>query len=111
LFGEEVVRFARKVPRHPANDRLISQIVGAGTSVGANYCEANEAVSRKDFLNTIGRCVKEAKETRFFLRMIVASEPTLADRARPLWHEATELLCILAAIRKRPNSAVWHKPS
>ena len=66
VFGESIVRFARKIPRDPANDRLTGQLVGCGTSVGANYCEANERVSKKDFRNTIGRCVKEAKETNIF---------------------------------------------
>ena len=48
-FGEAIVRFAKKIPRNPANDRLISQLVGCGTSVGANYCEADERVSKKGF--------------------------------------------------------------
>src|SRR6185312_6591041 len=47
-FGEAIVRFSRKIPRDPTNDRLINQLVGCGTSIGANYCEANEGVSRKD---------------------------------------------------------------
>jgi len=68
-FGEAVVRFSKKIPRHPTNDRLISQLVGCGTSIGANYCEANEGVSKKDFRCRIGTCVKEAKETKYFLRM------------------------------------------
>jgi hypothetical protein len=66
LFGEAIIRFVKKIPRVPENDRLIRQIVGCGTSIGANYCEANEAVSKKDFKCIIGRCVKEAKETKFF---------------------------------------------
>ncbi len=101
LFGERVVRFSKKIPRTPTNNRLIDQLVGAGTSTGANYCEANEAVSQKDFKTTIGRCLKEGKETKFFLRMIVASEPQLADEARPLYREAHELLCIFGSMRKR----------
>lgn len=101
LFGEAIVKFARRVPSHPANDRLISQIVGAGTSVGANYCEANESVSKKDFRFCVSRCLKEAKETRHFLRMIVASEPSFASEARPLWREATELLRILSAMKQK----------
>lgn len=100
-FGELIVRFSKKIPRGPANDRLINQLVGAGTSIGANYCEANEAVSKKDFNYTVSRCVKEAKETKFFLRMIIASEPRLADEARPLYREAHELLCIFGAMRHR----------
>jgi 23S rRNA-intervening sequence protein len=66
LFGEAIIRFVKKIPRVPENDWLIRQIVGCGTSIGANYCEANEAVSKKDFKCIIGRCVKEAKETNFF---------------------------------------------
>ncbi len=78
-FGEAIVRFSRKIPRDPTNNRLIDQLVGCGTSIGANYCEANEGVSKKDFHNTIGRCVKEAKETKHFLHMIAASEPKLVE--------------------------------
>jgi len=89
-FGEEIIRFIKKLPHNAENNRLIGQLVGCGTSVGANYCEANEGVSKKDFKNTIGRCVKEAKETKFFLRMIAASEPKLADEARLLYREAKE---------------------
>src|SRR5215469_4679646 len=91
LFGEAIIRFVKKVPRSPENDRLINQIVGCGTSIGANYCEANESVSKKDFRCTIARCVKEAKETNFFLRMIAASEAKLADEARKHYREVKEL--------------------
>jgi hypothetical protein len=63
-FGENLVRFSKKVPRDPTNNRLIDQLVGCGTSIGANYCEANEGVSKKDFHKPIGPCVKEAKETK-----------------------------------------------
>lgn len=97
-FGESIVRFSKRIPRDPGNDRLIGQVVGCGTSVGANYCEANEGVSKRDFRNTIGRCAKEAKETKFFLRMIAAAEPKLADEARDLYREAKELHLSFAAI-------------
>jgi four helix bundle protein len=100
-FGEAIIRFVKKVPRNSENNRLINQLVGCGTSVGANYCEANEGVSKKDFRNTIGRCVKEAKETKFFLRMIAASEPKLADEARRLYREAKELHLIFASICRK----------
>ena len=100
-FGEQVVRFSKRIPRDPTNNRLIDQLVGAATSVGANYCEGNESVSKKDFKFSISRCVKEAKETKFFLRMVVAAEPSLADEARPLYREAHELLCIFASMRKK----------
>ena len=100
-FGEAIVRFSRKIPRDPTNNRLIDQLVGCGTSVGGNYCEADERVSKRDFRNTIGRCVKEAKETKHFLRMVVASEPTLASEARELFREAKELHLIFASIYRK----------
>jgi len=100
-FGETIIRFCRKIPRAPANDRLVCQLVGCGTSVGANYCEANEGVSKKDFRNVIGRCVKEAKETKFFLRMMAAAEPKHAEEARGLFREAKELHLIFASIYRK----------
>jgi four helix bundle protein len=100
-FGEAIIRFVKKVPHNAENNRLIDQLVGCGTSVGANYCEANEGVSKKDFKYTIGRCVKEAKETKFFLRMLAAAEPQLADEARKLYREAKELHLIFASIYRK----------
>jgi four helix bundle protein len=78
--------------------RLIEQLVGAGTSVGANYCEADEAVSKKEFKQKIGYCRKEARETKFFLRMIVKAVPELQEKAKPLQQEAKELHLIFATI-------------
>lgn len=100
-FGQAIVRFAKKIPRSPINDRLIDQLVGCGTSVGGNYCEADERVPKRDFRNVIGRCAKEAKETKFFLRMVAASEPGLADEARELFCEARELHLIFASIYRK----------
>ena len=97
-FGEAIIRFAKRIPQNPVNVRLISQVVGAGTSVGANYCEADDGVSRKDFRNRIGICRKEARETKFFLRMIATAEPDLKPDARLLWKEARELHLIFSRI-------------
>jgi len=101
LFGEAIIRFLKQVPRGPNNDRLIDQLTGCGTSVGANYCEANEGLSKKDFRNIIGRCRKEAKESKFFLRMIAASEPVLAGEARLLYREAKELHLIFCSMYRK----------
>ncbi len=101
VFGEAVIRFAKRIPRHPANDRLIGQLVGAGTSMGANYCEADDAVSKKDFKNKIGICRKEAKECKFWLRMVATAEESLREEARPLWQEAKELHLIFCAIFRK----------
>src|SRR5947207_7112645 len=74
------------------------QLIGAGTSVGANYVEADDAVSKKDFLKSIGTCRKEARETKHFLRMIVRAVPELKPQARMLWLEARELHLIFSKI-------------
>ena len=97
-FGEAIIRFAKKIPQNPVNNRLIDQLVGAGTAVGANYCEADDGVSKKDFRNKIGTCKKEARETKFFLRMVVAAEEGLKPQARVLWQEAKELHLIFCKI-------------
>ena len=101
VFGEHIVRFSKKIPRDPTNNRIIDQLVDAGTSVGANYCEANDCVSQKDFRYTIKRCLKESKETRYFLRMVAASEHGLATEARALYREATELVRIFASMYRK----------
>jgi four helix bundle protein len=100
-FGESVIDFCRQVPEDSVTRSLISQVVRSGTSVGANYCEADDAVSRKEFMNKIGTCKKEAKETKFWLRMLVKAVPKMRGRAIPLWQEAKELLLIFAAIHRQ----------
>jgi four helix bundle protein len=100
-FGEAVILFAKKIPESAVNYRLISQLVGAATSIGANYCEADDGVSKKDFKVKIGTCKKESRESKFFLRMVATSEPDLKPQARPLWQEAKELHLIFCAIWRR----------
>lgn len=98
LFGEAIIDFAKRIPVNPVTKRLIDQLVGAGTSVGANYCEADDAVSKKDFRHKIGICKKEAREAKFFLRMVARAVPELREEAKPLWQEAKELHLIFAKI-------------
>jgi four helix bundle protein len=103
-LGEAVIAFAKRVPQNVITLPLISQLVRAGTSIGGNYCEADEAESKKEFRYRIGVCKREARETKFQIRMIVAAEPQLRDEGRPLWQEAKELVLIFAAIlRRRPD--------
>ncbi|HEY8993747.1 MAG TPA: four helix bundle protein [Lacunisphaera sp.] len=97
-FGEQIILFAKKIPWSPVNNRLIDQLVGAGTSVGANYCEADDGVSRADFKHRIGIGRKEARETKFFLRMVSTAEPALKPEARELWKEARALHLIFSKI-------------
>ena len=69
-FAKDVIQFCRKLPKSTINFELISQVVRAAGSVGANYIEANEALSKKDFANRIKICRKEAKESRYWLKLI-----------------------------------------
>ncbi len=103
-FGEAVLRFAKRIPNNPINTPLISQLVRAGTSIGANYCEANDSVSKKDFRNRIGYCRKESKETKHWLRMIASANDELKDDARQLWKEAKELNLIFSSIFRSSSS-------
>ncbi|PYL10557.1 MAG: four helix bundle protein [Verrucomicrobia bacterium] len=97
-FGEAVIDFAKAIPQDSVTNRIISPLVGAATSVGANYVEADDAVSKKEFLKIIGTCRKEARETKHFLRMIVKAVPELKPRARTLWLEAKEPHLIFSKI-------------
>jgi four helix bundle protein len=97
-FGESVIDFAKMIPQSSVTNRIISQLIGAGTSVGANYVEADDAVSKKEFLKSIGTCKKEAREVKHFLRMAVRTSPDLKAEARKLWIEAKELHLIFSRI-------------
>lgn len=68
-FGEAIIDFVKRIPAGPLTERIIIQLIGAGTSVGANYDKADDAVSKKEFLKCIGTCKKEARESKHFLRM------------------------------------------
>ncbi len=98
LFGERVIEFCRSVKEDSVTKPLISQFVRSGTSVGANDCEADEAVSRKEFMHQIGTCKKKSKESRHWVRMLVKACPDRRNAAVKLWKEANELLLIIAAI-------------
>jgi four helix bundle protein len=100
-FGEAIIDFAKTIPQNPVTNRIITQLVGAGTSVGANYVEADNAVSKPrklSGLKSLGTCRKEARETKHFLRMIVRAVPKLKPQARTLWLEAKELHLISSKI-------------
>lgn len=97
-FAENVIDLVKKIPLSPINRRIIEQVVGSGGSMGANYCEANEAESKKDFIHKIGICKKETKETKHWLRLLAKSNPEFIEEIRRLWKENQELLLIFSAI-------------
>jgi four helix bundle protein len=102
-FGERLIDFLRTVLRNAIAAPLIKQVVRSGTSVGADYCEADEGISRRDFHYRISTCRKEAKETKYWLRMIARAAPTRCDQARQLWQEAHELHLIFSKIYWKTN--------
>ena len=99
-FGLNIIKFCNRIPKSIVTNPLITQLVKAGTSVGANYCEADDAESKKDFIHKIGICKKEARESKHWLRMVVIADPSLRDKAEKLWVEAKELNLIFNAITR-----------
>ena len=97
-FGEDIIDFCKKVPKNTITVSLIDQLIRAGTSVGANYCEADCAESKKDFEHKIGICKKESKESRHWLRMTSRAIPEARNEAQKLWREANELQLIFITI-------------
>jgi four helix bundle protein len=96
-FAEDIVVFTRKIQKDTILVPILLQLIRAGTSIGANYQEANGAISRKDFLNKIHICKKEAKETTYWLRIL---EKSVNDKVIPetLKQESKELVLIFSKI-------------
>ncbi|MDD2758652.1 MAG: four helix bundle protein [Patescibacteria group bacterium] len=105
-FSEEIIDFCKKLPRNPITIPLISQLTRAATSIGANYCEADEASSKKDFINKACIAKKEAKETKYWLRIVAHTDDESKVGARKLWQEANELNLILAAIIRNTKNKI-----
>ncbi len=97
-FGEEIIDFVKTLKQSPINSPLISQIVRSATSIGANYCEANNSSSKKDFKNKIFICKKESSETKHWLRMIARANQEKKNECKLLWKEANELTMIFSKI-------------
>jgi len=99
-FSRRIIRMCRALPYNVVNKRLIDQIVRSGTSIGANYREANETETDKDFLFRARICRKEAKETIYWFQLIIEANPDFTKRIDPLFQENFELLKIVATIIK-----------
>jgi len=100
LFAESIITLVKKISLSPINRRIIDQLVGSSGSIGANYCEANEAESKKDFNHKIGISKKETKESMHWLRLLAKSNPEYTEEIKPLWKENHELLLIFSAITR-----------
>lgn len=99
-LAEAIIEFCQAVPENFITRSIVTQLVKAGTSQAANYCEACEAESTKDFIHKIGIVLKELKETKFWFRAISKAHEQGKARARELWQETHELNLIFAKSRK-----------
>ncbi len=97
-FAKRVVHLCKTIPRNRINDPLVSQVVRAAGSVGANYREANEALGKKDFVHRLRLARKEAKEAHHWLDVLIEAEPGCKSELVLLMQEADELRRILSAI-------------
>ncbi len=99
-FAEGIIDFVRTVGPDSVNKRIIEQLVGAAGSVGANYCEATEAESKKDFIHKVGIVKKELKESKHWLRLLAKSNSERKEEIKRFWKEAHELLLIFSKISR-----------
>ncbi len=98
-FAKDVALFVKQLPRNISNVEYSKQIVDASGSVGANYIEANEALSKKDFVMRIKICRKEAKESAYWLKLIVeTNDEKYKQEGSNLASEAVELKKIFSSI-------------
>ena len=101
-FARDVRAFIKNLPRTLANIEDARQVINSSGSVGSNYIEANEALSKKDFMMRIKICRKEAKESRLWLRLLYTGDKKDAESARgSLMQEAGELTSIFGAILRK----------
>ena len=104
-FAKNVLYLVKGVKENNLNRNIISQLIRSVTSVGANYCEANGASSKKDFRNKIFICKKESQESKHWLRMLASALPETADEFRRLWQEAQEFTLTFQKIAKSSGTS------
>lgn len=97
-FSTSIINFVKQITLTPINKNIVSQLIRSATSIGANYCEANESESKKDFIHKISICKKECKETQYWLRLLSETNPDFKNQLRLLWKENQELLFIFSKI-------------
>lgn len=97
-FARDVRVFVRILPKTIANIEDVKQLIRSSGSVGANYIEANESLGKKDFILRVRIARKEAKETRYWLRLLYIEAQTVEEKRQKLIQESTELIKILSSI-------------
>lgn len=103
LFAEKIIELCKKAPKNTVTIPILDQLVRSGTSIGANYAEANGASSKKDFRNKIFISKKESRETKYWLRLLAKACDDLKDDCRNLWQEAHELTLIFSKINLKTD--------
>ncbi|MDD5190717.1 MAG: four helix bundle protein [Dehalococcoidales bacterium] len=98
LFTKAVLKFSNAIPKSIANNEVAKQLVRSAGSIGANYIEANEAFSKKDFAMRVKICRKEAKETVYWLKLLQTDNNDIEKHRESLVQEASELMKIFGAI-------------
>jgi len=99
-FALAIIDLVERMPRNRSSEVVGRQLLRSGTSVGANYREANRGVSREDFINKVGISTKEASETEYWLELISESPRLKTADSLPLLQESREILAILTTIGK-----------
>jgi four helix bundle protein len=97
-FAKRIIRLSKSLPNDTINRELVSQLVRAGGSVGANYREANDALSKKDFVYRMRITRKEAKECHYWLQLVVETNPEFKGATESLLREVDELKKIFSSI-------------
>jgi four helix bundle protein len=103
-FASELIGFVNVLQKTITNVEIIRQVTRSGTSIGANYIEANEALSKKDFANRVKICRKEAKETCYWLRLISIRTEDEDRKRQAFAPEASELTKIFGAIVEKTKT-------
>jgi four helix bundle protein len=99
-FAVQIIRLSIQLPNSPEGIAVRNQITKSGTSIGANYREANRSRSRADFKNKIKICESEASETQYWLEVIVDTGWITRDKIKEEYDECSELLAIFTSIGK-----------
>ena len=100
-FARRIIRLYIALPKETVAQVLGKQVLRAGTSVSANYREANRARSKAEFISKIGDCLKEAEETAYWLELLSDESIVASARIAPLLQETNEIIPILVTISKR----------
>ena len=104
LFARRIYRLFNALPNRSGPQTIGKQLLRSGTSVGANYLEANRARSRAEFISTLGICLRESEETVFWLKLMRDEQILEAQLLEPIIQEASELIAIFTTSIKTAKS-------